>query len=128
MNFIIRQNATLPLLKFDLSETLLRKYDITDEMLESAAFTFSMMETDTGIFRIANKKAELRQYDSYENMDDIKYELIYKFEKRDTKKQGVYAGEFVIDFFDQDCGKLKLPTDSHIQIIIKSTITETSIL
>lgn len=128
MNFIIRQNSTLPLLKFDLTESLLRKYDITDEMLETAVLTFSMMESDTGIFRVANKKAELRKYDSYENMDDIKYELIYKFAKRDTKKEGVYAGEFVIDFFDEDCGKIKLPSDSHIQIIIKSTITETSVV
>ena len=60
MSFFIKRGDTLPELKFQLTETLMREYDITDDMMENIAITFSMVEKITKYYRIANDIASLR--------------------------------------------------------------------
>lgn len=131
IKFHIKQNSTLPLLKFPLSEILMRKYNITDKMMENVGVTFSMTNTDGNYF-IANKSGELyyKEINSNELITEEKYILIYKFTERDTRKPGFYLGEFKLDFIENNegCGKITLPNNEKIQIIITDTITRTTII
>jgi hypothetical protein len=132
-NFFIKKNSTLPELKFPLVQRLREKYDLTDEMMENVAVTFSMMDADSGVYHIANVPATLVvNNDRPSHPDEIKYTLVYRFKLKDTKIAGRYLGEFVIDFIpsgnEGGCGKIKLPVNGQINIIISDSITKTTLI
>lgn len=128
--FFIKKNSNLPKLKFGLSENILLKYDITDEMLENCAVTFSMQEAESGVYRIANKGADLVvNTDFISNPDDDKYNLVYKFSLTDTAKAGIFLGEFKIDFLGENqCGKITFPITDKITIVIQDSSTKTTVI
>jgi len=130
MNFFIKKDSTLPKLEYHLTQKIMMEYNITDEMLENVAVTFSMIDADSGLYRIANVPANIEfkklrpQYP-----DDFIYELTYMFSLNDTKKEGRFLGEFCLDFIQPiSCGKLKLPTNDVINIIISDSITKTTVI
>jgi len=128
--FFIKKNSTLPKLKFALSEYLILRYDITDEMLENCAVTFSMQDAESGVYKIANRAADLVvNTDFVNNPDEDKYNLVYKFSLAETAKPGVFAGEFKVDFLGEDqCGKITFPVTEKITIVIQDSITKTSVI
>ncbi len=128
--FFIKKNSNLPKLKFPLSEYLLLRYDITDEMLENCAVTFSMVDADSGVYKIANKGADLVVNDNFqENPDDDKYNLSYKFSVSDTSKAGIYLGEFKVDFLGENqCGKITFPNTDKITIVVQDSSTKTTVI
>jgi hypothetical protein len=129
INFFIKKDSTLPELEYHLSQKIMEQYDITKEMLENVAVTFSMIDADSGLFRIANVAASIEykvlrpQYPH-----NYLYALIYRFKLSDTSKAGRYYGEFVCDFLGQNCGKIKLPVNDVINIIISDSITKTTVI
>lgn len=128
-NFFIKQNSTLPEIKFALTQHIREKYDITDEMLENVAVTFSMVDEETGLYRIANVPADLDiKKDRSEYPDEVEYTLSYRMKLSQTKKPGRFRGEFKLDFLGDSCGKITLPTDDVINIIISSSITKTTVI
>jgi len=126
--FFIKKNSSLPKLKFTLSEFLMAKYSITDDMLENCAVTFSMQDSDTGVYKIANKAADLLVNDNFEeNPSDEKYNLVYKFSLHDTSRAGIYIGEFKLDFLGENqCGTITLPNADKMTIVIKDSLTKTT--
>lgn len=129
LNFFIKKNSTLPKIKYPLKQRLLEKYDITDEMLEDVAVTFSMIDENTGVYRIANVEAELVvNNERPEYPDEKTYTLAYQLSVKQTSRGGRFAGEFVIDFLGDDCGKIKMPVDGQISIIIEDSITKTDVI
>lgn len=130
-NFFIKQNSTYPILKYQLTDKLMTKFNITDEMMENIAVTFSMVSED-GIYVIANKAANIyvKEVNSNEEISESKYILLYKFTEKDTKKSGLFHGEFKLDFISDgaSCSKITLPNDEPIQIIIKNSITKTTVI
>lgn len=130
MTIYLKKNTTLPKIKFPLKQWMCEKYDITDEMMENVAVTFSMIDDNRGIYKIANAEGCLEIVKNvYEKLDDPIYSLVYIPKLKDTKKSGIYRGEFVLDFLDDDCGgKIKFPTDDTLQIIISDTITKTTVI
>lgn len=128
--FFIKKNSTLPKLKFALSEYLMQRYDITETMLENCAVTFSMQDAETGVYKIANKGADLVvNSDFASNPDEDKYTLVYKFSLRDTAKPGTYLGEFKVDFLgDDQCGKITFPATEKITIVVQDSSTKTSVI
>jgi hypothetical protein len=129
-DFFIKKDSTLPELKYPLIQHIREKYRITDDMLENVAITFSMTDADTGIYRIANVPASLIiNNDRPEFPDEVKYTLVYKFRLKDTRKVGRYLGEFKLDFLgENECGKITLPTEGYINIIISDSITKTTVI
>lgn len=128
-SFIIGKNSTYPLLKFPLIQQLREKYDIDDDMLQNVAVTFSMVDAETGVYRIANKAAHFNINDDItKNPADEKYTLVYKFTESQTRKSGNYLGEFKLDFIEDgvSCGKLTLPVNK-IMIRITDSITKTTV-
>ena len=129
MTIFIKKNSTLPEIKFPLEQWMMEKLDITNEMMENVAVTFSMVDTNTGNYRIANREAKLLIVNNiYEKLDESIYTLAIRLKLKDTKKDGLYSGEFVIDFLGNECGKIKLPLDDTIQIVIGDSITKTSVI
>ena len=127
----VKQNSTLPEVKFSITQTLMEKYDLTDDMMENVAVTFSMIESSTGNFQIANSPAKLIVLDRvFEKLDEPRYTLAYRFKLSETKNIGRFFGEFVVDFLgDEYCGKIKFPVDdTQINIIIGDSITKTTVL
>ena len=129
-NFFIKKDSTLPELKYPLTQKVREQYDLTDKMLENVAVTFSMMDANTGLYRIANVAANLViSNERAEYPDELQYTLMYKFKLPQTAKAGRYLGEFVIDFLgDGQCGKIKLPVDGQINILISDSITKTTVI
>ena len=133
MNFFIKKDSTLPDLEYHLTQDIMKQYDITDDMLENVAITFSMIDADTGLYRIANVPASIefkRLRPQYP--DDFIYALIYRFKLYQTSKPGRYNGEFKLDFMNTEggdgCGKLTLPVDDVINIQISDCITKTTVI
>lgn len=127
--FFIKKNSTLPIVKLQLLQSVREQYDITDKMLKNVAVTFSMKDVETGIFRIANVPGNLvinRNRVNYS--DEVEYTLTYKFKLNDTKKTGRFVGEFKLDFLGDECGKITLPNNTPINIIISDSITKTTVI
>lgn len=128
-NFFIKKNSTLPELIVPLSQKFMEYYQITPDMLENVAVTFSMINSQTGIYTIANVPANLivdTLRPQYPN--DLIYGLSYRFKLSQTKKVGNYLGEFKLDFLGSNCGKITVPDDQMINIIISDTITKTTVI
>lgn len=125
----VKQNSTLPEVKFSITQRMREKYDITDEMMESVAVTFSMRDAETGVYHIANVAARLDIVEGqYERLDESKYTLAYRFKLNQTKKTGRFLGEFKLDFLGDYCGKITFPTDDEINIIIGESSTKTTVV
>lgn len=130
-NFFIKKDSTLPELKYPLIQKMREQYDITRDMLENVAVTFSMIDADTGLYRIANTPASLViNRNRPEFPDEVEYTLVYRFKLKDTKKSGRHYGEFKLDFLDSEagCGKITLPTNDKINITISDSITKTTVI
>jgi hypothetical protein len=128
--FFIKKDSTLPELKYPLIQKVREMYDISEDMLENCAVTFSMVDVDNGLYRIANAPANLViNKNRPEFPDEIEYTLVYRFKLKDTKKNGRYQGEFKVDFLgDGKCGKITLPTNGYIDIIISDSLTKTTVV
>lgn len=128
--FFIEKGSTLPELKYVLTQDIMEKYNISADMLENVAVTFSMIEADSGRFRIANTPANFvvnNERPKYPN--ELQYTLMYRFKENQTKKVGRYLGEYVVDFLGEaGCGKIKFPVDGEINIIISDGITKTTVV
>ena len=129
MNFIIKKDSTFPILKFNLTKFLMIRYGISDNMMESAVVTFSMIDAENGLYKIANAPGDLIINDINVSHDEIKYVLAYKFKEYQTSKSGRFKGEFKLDFLGNELGgKITLPNDGEINIMINDSITKTSII
>lgn len=129
--FHIGKNSTLPELKYPIHQKIKEMYDITDDMLDNIGVTFSMIDANTGLYRIANVPARLViNKDRPEFPDEVKHTLVYRFTIKDTRKSGNYLGEFKVDFLDNEagCGKITLPVNGYINIYISDSITKTTII
>jgi len=129
-NFFIKKNSTLPELKYPLIQKVKDKYDITDDMLENVAITFSMIDADTGLYRIANVAANIiYNNDRITSPDEVKHTLVYRFKLAQTAKTGRFLGEFKMDFLGEgNCGKITLPVEGQININISDSITKTTVI
>lgn len=128
-NFYIKRDSTLPELKYPLLQWMKEKYDITDEMLENVAVTFSMIDANTGLFRIANVEANLIiSEDRVNEPDEVKHTLMYRFKLPQTAKAGRYLADFTVDFLGDSCGKIKFPINGYINVIISDALTKTTVI
>jgi len=130
MNFYIKKNSTLPVLKYEITKDIINEYSLTHEMIMGCAVTFSMINKENNSFVIANKPGDIVINEDGQNiMNQGKYLLCYKFSELDTKKTGYYHGEFKVDFiYPENCGKLTLPNNENINIFITDSITKTTLV
>lgn len=129
--FNVRKGSTLPYIKYSISQYQLERYDLSEDLFENVAITFSMRSMSTGVYKIANKEAELivKDQDDYFKLDDCKYELRYCLTKQDTNIADTFVGEFRLDFIKNNeiCLSMSFPTANEIIIDIRDSGVKTEI-
>ena len=115
MNFYIKKNADLPLLKVEPIKDGRSDYKKFMEDLESSTILFSMVDSKSGVYKIANADAYLVAKETIEPTPTVEYYIYYQFKKRETNTPGIYKGEFLIRNED---GDLILPLREELTIIV----------
>jgi len=116
MEFFIRQNSELPILKMEVvRDGRTEAWKVFDADLDNATIRFSMKEESTGIPKIIMKDAYITEK-LQENPDaPTMYYIVYKWASRDTKKKGRFIGEFSVI---NSMGELIAPIRENLYINI----------
>ena len=123
MEFFIKKNATLPVLKMQVVKDGRSGYLQLMQDLEVSTIFFTMIEVETGIPKIVSAPAEIVNLILPEGADP-EYYIYFKFSARDTNTPGRYQGQFLIK---NDEGNLILPIREELYINIQdSFISETA--
>jgi len=123
MEFFIKKNATLPVLKMQVVKDGRSGYLQLMQDLEVSIIFFTMVEVETGIPKIVSAPAEIVNLILPEGSDP-EYYIYFKFTARDTNTPGRYQGQFLIK---NDEGNLILPIREELYINIQdSFISETA--
>lgn len=131
MNFFIRKNSTLPILKMKLVQDGRNDFRHFWRMMENSTITFSMKNSKNGVYKVANEAGFLIAAPSINGNADQGYFIGYQFNTEDTNETGVFMGEFNITFLDMEnnnseIGDLKVPIreDLYIHILDSFTFSE----
>lgn len=97
MEFFIKQNSSLPILKMDVvvdgrTESWKDFYSI----LDNATIRFSMKNESDGIQKIFMRPAHITEKEKTNPDSQREYYIYYKWNAKDTNKKGRYIGEFLI--------------------------------
>ena len=116
MEFFIKQNSELPILKMSVvKDGRTDAWKTFDADLDNATIRFSMKELSTGIPKIVMNNAFITEK-TQENPDAPKeYYIFYKWSLRDTKRKGRFIGEFSII---NSMGELIAPSRENLYINI----------
>ena len=124
MEFYIKKNATLPVLKMQVVKDGRAGYLQLMEDLEVSTIFFSMIDVETGIPKIVSAPAEIVALIMAEEGAPTEYYIYFKFTSRDTNTPGRYQGQFLIK---NDEGSLILPIREELYINVQdSFISETA--
>jgi hypothetical protein len=113
MEFFIKKNATLPVLKINVIKDGRSDYDRSMRYLEETDIFFSMVDVDTQIPRITSRPAGIIKKEPIDPNSNTTYYVYYQFTPFDTKKVGRYKGQFL---FRNETGILTLPLSQEIFI------------
>ena len=113
MEFFIKKNATLPVLKINVFKDGRSDYDRSMQFLNETDIFFSMVDTETGIPKITSRPAGIIKKDPVIPNNDSEYYIYYQFTPFDTKKVARYKGQFMLR---NETGYLNLPLNQEIYI------------
>jgi hypothetical protein len=118
MEFWIKKNSTLPLLKMAVVKDGRSDYNQMMNMIEESAIFFSMVDTETGIPRINTKPAGFVNRTQLDPNAEPEYYVYYQFTSFETRKVGRYEGQFLLR---TDHGTLILPIRDKLYINIQES-------
>jgi hypothetical protein len=118
MEFFIKKNATLPLLKMQVVKDGRSDFNLMMDTIEESAIFFSMVDTATGIPRINTRPAGFVNKVLLDPNAEPEYYVYYQFTGNDTRKEGRYEGQFL---FRNDHGVLILPIRDKLYINIQES-------
>lgn len=97
MEWFISKNATLPVLKMQVTKNGRTGFtDFMDE-IERSTITFSMKDTKTGFYKILNGEAGFVEKIFTEPNNTVpEYYLYYRFSSQETNQTGRFEGEFLM--------------------------------
>ena len=98
MDFFIKKNATLPLLKMQVVQDGRSDYQGFMESLADATISFTMINEATGIPKIVSRPAYIVELIVLDPNALPEYYVYYRFTKRDTNTVGRYVGQFLIKY------------------------------
>ena len=123
MEFYIKKNANLPVLKMQVVKDGRSSYLQFMESLEISTIYFTMIDIETGIPKIVSAPCEIVNLILPDGATP-EYYIYYKFTSRDTNTPGRYQGQFLIK---NDEGNLILPIREELYINVQeSFISETA--
>jgi len=118
MNFDIKKNATLPLLKIQVVRDGRSDYNKLMDLIEVSALFFSMVDIETGIPKITSRPAGFVEKTFDDPNAEPEYYIYYQFTNRDTSKVGRYEGQFLIK---SDEGNLIIPIREKLYINVQES-------
>jgi hypothetical protein len=125
--FFIRQHSVNPVLEMELIND--GRYDfqksLINDALQDSLVTFNMIDEETGLLKVAKAPCNIILAD--EESCEERYILQYKWQKKDTNKEGVFKGWFEIKFngdiysegVDYPEGNLIVPVEEDLRITIR---------
>ena len=120
MEFFIKKNTSLPLLKVELTKDGVNMFTDFMDDLEKATIFFSMNDVATGTKKVVNQRAFITSKDFSEPETNTEYYVYYKFRPQDTNRVGRYEGEFYVSI--PGSGILKTPIREPLFINVKDSI------
>lgn len=121
MEFVIRKNATLPLLKMQVVKDGRSTYEEFMSFIETSTIYFSMQNIDNGTVKINTSFAGFVEKTFVESNSTPEYYLYYRFSKKDTNRVGRFEGQFLLR---NESGTLVLPIREKLIIHIKDSLFE----
>jgi hypothetical protein len=118
MEFFIKKNATLPVLKMQVVQDGRSSYIQFMESLEVSTIYFSMVDYYTGVPKIVSAPCEIVALTALELGAPTEYYIYYKFTSRDTNTVGRYQGQFLIKNVE---GNLILPIREELYINVQDS-------
>ena len=118
MEFVIRKNATLPLLKMQIVKDGRGTYEDFMSFIETSTIYFSMQNSDNGTIKINTEFAGFVEKILIEPNASPEYYVYYQFTPRDTNTPGRYSGQFL---FRNDQGTLILPIRDELFINVQES-------
>jgi hypothetical protein len=118
MEFFIKRNATLPLLKLAIIKNGRSDYNNFMELLETSTIFFSMVNVETGIPKIISKPAGFVEKTFIDPNAEPEYYIYYQFTNTDTNLIGKYEGQFLVK---TDDGNLILPIREKLFIYVQES-------
>jgi len=118
MEFFIKKNATLPLLKMAVVKDGRNDYNNMMGFIEQSSIFFSMVSVDTGIPKISTRPAGFVSVEQLDPNADAEYFIYYQFTPRDTNKVGRYQAQFLLR---NDEGTLILPIREQLFVNVQES-------
>jgi hypothetical protein len=118
MNFIIRKNSTLPLLKLQVANDGRGDYKNLMDFIETSTIYFSMHDIETGVPKIIYGSAGFVDKIFLTPNSDPEYYIYYQFTSKDTNRVGRYEGQFMLRGSD---GVLILPIREKLYINVQES-------
>lgn len=118
MEFFIKKDATLPLLKMQVVKDGRSDYHSFMNLIETSTIVFSMVDVATGIPKISSKLAGFVSKTFVDPNTPTEYYIYYRFTKRDTGKVGRYEGQFLLK---NEQGDLIVPIREQLFINVQDS-------
>lgn len=118
MEFYIKKNATLPLLKLQVIKDGRSDYNKFMDLIEVSSLFFSMVDIATGIPKISSRPAGFVEKVFIDPNAEPEYYIYYQFNNRDTSKVGRFEGQFMLRSPE---GVLILPIREKLYINIQES-------
>lgn len=118
MDFFIKRNATLPVLKLQVVKDGRSDYHSFMKTIELSAIFFSMIDTETGVPKISSRPAGFVEKTFLDPNAEPEYYIYYQFTSKDTNRVGRYEGQFMLR---NDDGVLILPIREKLFINIQES-------
>jgi hypothetical protein len=118
MDFYIKKNSTLPLLKLQVVKDGRSDYNNFMQLLETSSIFFSMINSDTGILKIVSKPAGFVEKTFLDPNAEPEYYIYYQFTNQDTNLIGRYEGQFLVK---TDDGNLILPIREKLYLYVQES-------
>jgi hypothetical protein len=118
MEFFIKKNSTLPVIKLQVVKDGRSTYNQFMELLETSTIFFSMINTETGIPKITSRPAGFVEKIFDDPNAEPEYYIYYQFTNTDTNTIGNFEGQFLIKTVD---GNLILPIREKLFIYIQES-------
>jgi hypothetical protein len=118
MEFFIKKNATLPVLKLQVVKDGRSDYNKMMDLIEESAVFFSMVDVETGIPKLITRPAGFVNKILIEPNSEPEYYVYYQFNNKDTNRVGRYEGQFLLK---NNEGNLILPIREKLYINIQDS-------
>jgi hypothetical protein len=123
MEFFIKQNATLPVLKMQIVKDGRSDYVVFMDQLEVSTIYFSMINTANGIPKVVSALANIVEKTFAEPGTPVEYYVYFQFTSTMTNTPGRYVGQFLIK---NDEGNLILPIREELYINVQPSFISES--